>query len=824
MSSVGKFLLVTALVTGIALTAVFAFYYIKFSRMIEEKLSGGPFPNTSMLFASPRTLSLGDEVTTAEILTQLRRSGYSESHGNRMGWFRTREDGVDIFPGPDSYFDQEAGVLTIKGNRVARIVSLRDNTERTQYMIEPELITNLFDRKREKRRIVKYPDIPKLLVNAVVSIEDKRFFQHAGFDPLRIIKAAYVDVRKGYSAEGASTLSMQLARGFFLTPTKTWKRKVAETLITLQLEQKLTTEEICVHYAHPVDRGRRGSFAIRGFGEAAQAYFGKDIGQLTLPEAATLAGLIQRPSFTNPYRWPDRARARRNVVLAMMRENGYISEQDYADAASKPINVAKGGVESTDAPYFVDLVNDELQERFQEHDFQAKSFRVYTTLDMNLQQAAAEAVRAGLVEVDALLQNRRKKNRDYPDAQVALVALDPRTGEIKALVGGRNYGVSQLNHAVAKRQPGSIFKPFVYAAALNTALDENAKPITPVLQIVDEPTTFWYDGKPYEPNNFGGEFHGTVNLRQALSKSMNIPTVKVAEMVGYDKVAALARQAGMNSDVRGTPAVALGAYEVTALEMAGAYTVLGNQGVFSKPAFIKFIRDASGHAIYENKPVRRAVLDPRVDFMMVSLMEEVLRSGTGAGARSRGFVLPAAGKTGTSHDGWFAGFTTSLICVVWVGFDDNRELKLEGANSALPIWTEFMKRAHQFREYRNAHSFEAPEGIVSVEIDPATGYLAAAGCPGARPEVFISGTQPTEICRLHGGAGTRVAGWETTSPAGAAEQPGATASAADPAAAKPAVAGRRTRPDSVQIAPPAQKEEKPKEKRGFFDRIKGLFK
>ncbi len=824
MSPVGKALLVTVLITGIALAAVSAFYYIKFARMIEVKLSGGPFPNTSMLFAAPRTLSIGDEVTIAEILTQLRRSGYSESHGNRMGWFRPREDGVDIFPGPDSYFDQEAGVLTIKGNRVARIVSLRDNTERTQYMIEPELITNLFDRKREKRRIVKYPDIPKVLVNAVVSIEDKRFFQHAGFDPLRIIKAAYVDVRKGYSAEGASTLSMQLARGFFLTPTKTWKRKVAETMITLQLEQKLTKEEIFEHYANHVDLGRRGSFAIRGFGEAAQAYFGKDIGELTLPEAATLAGLIQRPSFTNPYRWPERARTRRNVVLSMMRENGYISEQDYSDAASKPINVAKGGVESTDAPYFVDLVNDELQERFQEHDFQAKSFRVYTTLDMNLQQAAAEAVRMGLVEVDALLQKRRKKDQSYPDAQVALVALDPRTGEIKALIGGRNYGVSQLNHAVAKRQPGSIFKPFVYAAALSTALDENAKPITPALQLVDEPTTFWYDGRPYEPNNFGGEFHGTVNLRQALSKSMNIPTVKVAEMVGYDKVATLARQSGMNSDLRGTPAIALGAYEVSALEMAGAYTVFGNQGVYSKPAFIKSIRDTSGHAIYEDKPVRRAVLDPRVDFMMVSLMEEVLRSGTGAGARSRGFVLPAAGKTGTSHDGWFAGFTTSLICVVWVGFDDNRVLPLEGANSALPIWTEFMKRAHQFREYRNAHAFEAPEGIVSVEIDPATGYLAAAGCPGARAEVFISGTQPSEICHLHGGAGTRVAGWETTAPAGAAEQPDGTVSAADPAAAKPAGVARRHKSDSVQITPPAKKPEEPKEKRGFFDRIKGLFK
>ncbi len=780
-----------------------------------------------MLFAAPRTLSVGDDVLSSEIVTQLRRSGYSESHGNRMGWFRVRADGVEVFPGPDSYFDQEAGVIQLQGTKVTRIVSLRDNTERNQYMLEPELITNLFDRKREKRRIVKYADIPKVLVNAVVSVEDKRFFQHAGFDPLRIIKAAYIDVKKGYTAEGASTLSMQLARGFFLTPAKTPKRKAAEALITIELERKLTKEEIFEYYANHVDLGRRGSFAIRGFGEASQAYFAKDITQLTLPEAATLAGLIQRPSFTNPYRWPDRARARRNLVLGLMRENGYISEQDYSDAAARQLAVAKGGVDSTDAPYFVDLVNDELQDRFQDHDFQSKSYRVYTTLDMNLQQSAAEAVRLGLQEVDTQLQKRQKKGQSYPEAQVALVAIDPRTGEIKALIGGRNYGVSQLNHAVAKRQPGSIFKPFVYAAAMNTGVDGSSRPITPILQLVDEPTTFWFDGKAYEPGNFKNEVHGIVTLRQALSKSMNIPTVKVAEMVGFDKVAALARQAGLNSDIKATPAIALGAYEVTPIEMAGAYTMFANQGTMTKPSYIKFIRDAAGHAIYENKTVHKPVLDPRVTFLMVNLMEEVLRSGTGAGVRSRGFTLPAAGKTGTSHDGWFAGFTSNLICVVWVGFDNNSELPLEGSKSALPIWTEFMKRAHLFREYRAAREFPAPEGIVSVEVDPVTGRLASAGCPGIRSEIFIAGTQPTEICSLHGGGATHVAGWETVTPVATAEGASTAAASAQVDGIPPGALPRRGRPaDTVMIQPPATaaEAEKPKGKKGFFDKLKGLFK
>jgi penicillin-binding protein 1B len=361
---------------------------------------------------------------------------------------------------------------------------------------------------------------------------------------------------------------------------------------------------------------------------------------------------------------------------------------------------------------------------------------------------------------------------------------------------------------------------------MNTGVDGSPKPITPLLQIVDEPTTFWFDGKAYEPGNYKNEIHGLVTLRQALAKSMNIPTVKIAEMVGFDKVAALAKQAGLNSDIKATPAVALGAYEVTPIEMAGAYTMFANQGMQTKPSYIKFIRDASGHAIYENKPVHKQVLDPRVTFMMVDLLEEVLRTGTGATVRSRGFTLPAAGKTGTSHDGWFAGFTSNLICVVWVGFDNNSELNLEGAKSALPIWTEFMKRAHIFREYRAAREFPAPEGIVSVEVDPATGRLASAGCPGIRSEMFIAGTQPTEVCTLHGGGATHVAGWETTPPVATAEG-ASTAAAATVEKIPPGALPRRGRPaETVLIQPPSTpaEAEKPKEKKGFFDRIKGLFK
>ncbi|MGE5646892.1 MAG: penicillin-binding protein 1A [Acidobacteriota bacterium] len=828
LTPAGRIAIGAAAVLTLILLITFTMAYVRYSRIIDRKLAGnGPFQATSMVFAAPRVVAVGDEITSDEIVAQLRASGYGETSGARMGWFHLRPDGaVEIFPGPDSYFDDEAGVIKFSGKRVSQIISLRDNTERVQYLLEPELITNLSDRSREKRRLVKYKDIPKVLVDAVVSAEDKRFFQHAGFDPLRVIKVAFLDLKEGKIRAGASTLSMQLARLFWLTPSRTFKRKAEEVMITFQLEQKLSKEQIFEFYANQVPLGQRGSFAIHGFGEAAHAFFGKDIGELTLPEAATLAGLIQQPSRLNPYRHPQAARDRRNIVLGMMKENGYISELQYRAAIAEPLAVAPAAMESTEAPYFVDLVNDELQSEFGDYDFQSSSYRVYTSLDLNLQHAAAEAVRIGMAEVDKRLARRRwPAGVKPPQAQCALVAIDPETGQVKALLGGRDYGVSQLNRALAKRQPGSSFKPFVYAAALNTALGGGTNVITPVTKFEDEPTTFWFDDKPYSPENFKKQYNGEVTLRYALAHSLNIPTVRIAEMVGYDAVESLAKRAGMNINIRATPAIALGAYEVTPLEVAASYTIFANQGVYVKPSWVNLIRDRQGNVLFQATPDKRQVLDPRVAYMMESLMEEVLRTGSGAGVRARGFTLPAAGKTGTSHDGWFVGFTSRLICAVWVGFDDNRQLNLEGAHSALPIWTEFMKRAHQYREYRNVHEFAAPDGIVTVEIDPQSGQLATPQCPLTRPEVFFSGTQPVETCALHGGTGgTRVASWESAPPL----QPSGSGApvAASPQFAKPRLAPP---PNAVEKRPPEQgkaeeKKEDDKKKGGLLHRIWGVFK
>ncbi|HKZ52626.1 MAG TPA: penicillin-binding transpeptidase domain-containing protein, partial [Candidatus Acidoferrales bacterium] len=416
----------------------------------------------------------------------------------------------------------------------------------------------------------------------------------------------------------------------------------------------------------------------------------------------------------------------------------------------EPLGTAPANVEASEAPYFVDLVNDRLLARYSEEELVTSSYRINTTLDLRLQQAAADALSEALPEVDAKIKQRFSRRKEPPpEVQAALVAIDPHTGAVKALIGGRDYNVSQLNHVVAHRQPGSSFKPFVYAAAFAASLEKPENAITPITTVVDEPTIFEFEGQRYEPSNYGEQFFGIVTVRDALIHSMNVATVKVAEMTGYDRVADLAVAAGLNARLRPTPAVSLGAYDSTPLEVAGAYTIFANGGVHLDPFLISTVLDSEGNLLQVQQPNPQLVLDPRVAYLVVDLLQDAINRGTGAGARARGFTAPAAGKTGTSRDAWFIGFTSNLLCLVWVGFDDGRDLGLPGAAAALPIWTAFMTRAVTMPAYRNVEEFIAPEGIVTVPLDPETLSVATPDCPEARMEKFIVGTEPRELCPRH---------------------------------------------------------------------------
>ena len=796
-----------ALVTVAIVAGVWvSFVYAKYARLTDAKLQQGLFPNSSLLYAAPETVGVGDPGTPLVFANRLRQSGYGEdAKTNPAGWYRLRPDAIEIFPGERSPTSSEPGVLKFQNEKISSIIALSDNSPRTVYTLEPQLLSSLYNKDREKRRIVHFDEIPPVLIHALISIEDKRFFQHSGFDPMRIMKAVYVDLRSGRKDQGASTLTQQLARMLWLDPSKTFARKFDELLITIHLEHKLTKPKIFEYYANQVPLGRRGSFAIRGFGEASDAYFGKDIRQLSTAEAATLAGLIQEPSYRNPARWPDRARARRDVVLKQMLDNGYLSQSQYQASIDTPMLVAKQGVSSADAPYFIDLVNNQLTSNFADRDFQDSGSKIYTTLDPQLQHDAADAVAAGMQEIQALIAKRRKQGTPLEEPQVALICLDPHTGEVKALIGGKNYGLSQFDHVTAKRPSGSIFKPFVYAAALNTGLWDHPDPITASSIFPDQAQTFMYAGESYEPNDYHkGNWLGDVTLRTAFAKSLNVPAVEVAQQTGYGAVAALAHKAGL-ADIHATPSMALGAYSVTPYDMAGAYTMFANKGVQVAPQLISKIVDQKGTEVWSAEPKTKKILDPRVTFLTVSLMQEVLRTGTGAGVRSRGFALPAAGKTGTSNDAWFAGFTTRLLCIVWVGLDDYHDIKMDGSKAALPIWADFMKRAHKHRAYRDASQFEIPDGLVTAQVDADGGQLATSTCPRIVTEYYLQGTQPTQFCTLHSG-GAQIAGWD-----------------AMPTAVTPAYSGAPNAQDSP-IAAAQNRPANDRKKRGILDKLKGIFK
>jgi len=767
----GRILLYSSMSVFGLFLVIAGIFYFKFTPKIDERLGSGPFSGTVNIYSAPRSVAVGDSLTSDEIVSRLHRAGYSTARGNTVGWYNVRPHAVEIFPGRDAYLGGEPAVLEFKDGKISRIVSLGDHTERKVMDLEPQLIANLSG-QREKRRLIHFSDIPQPLVHAVVSAEDKHFFRHSGFDMSRILKAAYVDLKEGKKEQGASTLTMQLARGFWLDPDKNWKRKVEEFLITLQLESKLPKQKIFEYYANQVYLGRHGTFSVNGFGEAARVYFGKDLPQLNVPESALLAGMIQRPSYFNPYRYPERAKERRDIVLLLMKQNGYLTDEQYRDAVATPVKVhAEPSEDANNAQYFVDLMNSELQARLDEHEKQMRF--IYTTLDPDLQEAAEHAVADGMGLVDKQLHCGADEPKVAKGAktakakvahgcgaaapQVALIALDPHTGEIKALVGGRNYGASQLNHVLSMRQPGSVFKPFVYAAALESAVAGGATIFTPASTVDDSPTTFYFDRQTYEPSNFHHEFMGRVTLRNALAHSLNVATVQLAQQVGYDRVVRMAHRVGLNEAIKPTPAVALGAYETTPLEIAGAYTVFANDGEHVTPTTISLVRAPDGTVVYQHEVDRRNTLDARVNYLMVNMMQDVLKYGTGAGIHARGFNLPAAGKTGTSHDGWFSGFTSNLLCVVWVGFDDNRELNLEGAKSALPIWAEFMKTASKYRRYEDARQFQAPAGITSTRVCADSGQLATQFCPNVRSDMFIDGTQPSIECQLHSPGATQIA-------------------------------------------------------------------
>src|ERR1700733_5068163 len=739
------------LVIGVS---IFGYFYYHYQKVVDDRINSGPlFASVSQIYAAPREVRDGQKLSVAAIAADLRQAGYNAN--SQMGTFQLNGDNIFIKPGPESYHNTDGATINTTGGAVQSITA-ENGAALTGYELEPQLITALSeDKNRTKRSLVTYQEIPPRMVQAVVAIEDRDFFNHGGINYLRTIKCGLQDVLSHHMSCGGSTLTQQLARGFFLSPEKKITRKLREIMITFQLEARFNKQQIFEMYANQMNLGHIGSYEINGFGEAARAFFGKPLGQLDTAQCALLAGLLQNPSYRNPYRHPERAMTRRNVVLDSMVETGALTASEATRAKAEPLGLAPPNIDASEAPYFLDLVHDQLVKRIGDQDISHQNLRIYTSLDPDLQRAASDAVETGMKNVDELVNKLHKRKGQeagpitYP--QVALIAINPHTGQILALVGGRNYGVSQLNHAIAERPTGSTFKPFVYAAAYNTSLNGmslgDTGVFTALTKLNDDTTTFMYNGQAYTPGNFErGEYPGMVTAAQAIAHSLNIATISLGQMVGFDNVAALARSAGI-TNARGTPSVAIGTYSATPIDMAGAYTVFANGGVHLTPWMLASVRNASGDIVSDFSPDAKQVMDPRSAYLTQSLLEGAMTYGTASAVRRHGFTGPGAGKTGTSHDAWFAGYTSNLICIIWVGNGDYTDVKLQGADGAAPIWAEFMNRATKLPQYSDVKSFIPPEGITTVRIDKASSLLPDATCPNNSFYVaFLDGTAPQNTC------------------------------------------------------------------------------
>jgi penicillin-binding protein 1B len=742
-------------ITVLAL-AVLVYYYSVFSQRIDRLLRGEVFTRSAGIYAAPKQLHAGDNLSIDDLVARMRRAGYVEKTqqaDNARGRYILDGANLEIEPSKDSTIDGRAQFPHLRvqfgkgGKSVAALSDLDAGGAKIQNAwLEPELISSVAGPQRERRKVIGFNDLPDQLVKAIVTTEDRDFFNHYGINLRGILRAAVrhydADPNSPIARQGGSSITQQLVKNLFLSPEYSLKRKASEAYMSIILETRLSKKDIFALYCNEAYLGQRAGFSIKGVGEASEAYFNKDVTALTLPEAAMLAGLIRSPNRYNPYKYPDVAFERRNQVLTSMVEAGAISEVEGARAMATEIKLApaKGRIDASEAPYFVDYAQNQLADIIADTSA-AERLRIYTTIDMDLQRAAY----AALVKQLAALDKVQAKRFAPGTLQAALVAMKADTGEIVAMVGGRDYEKSQLNRATdAMRQPGSVFKPFVYATALNTAYDPIPRLITAATTYKDEPTTFSVGNQQYSPGNFGEQYtHADVTLRDALTHSLNVVTVKVAEEVTIGRVMNLATKAGLPKPKQNYLAHALGTNEATPLQVASAYTAFAQLGTRVTPFGISRVTTGGGMTIAAPQGQKNEVLRPQVAFIMDSIMKDVVNRGTAAKVRARGFRANVAGKTGTSRDGWFAGFTPNLVCVVYVGFDDGSDLGLTGADSALPIWADFMTAALQAHPDWGG-DWQEPPDIEHAEIDPHTGLLASPNSTDKRTELFVRGTAPAQ--------------------------------------------------------------------------------
>ena len=743
---------------------MFGSWYLKrLEETVTAKFEGPKWRFPSKIYSDSYLLYVGINLQLEDVWEKLRRLGYhpTSSAPKAKGEYRYQKPAglLEIylrdFIYPTEPFKGYLVRFSLQGSVITRIENGVTGEEIFSLELEPELVTGLYDRIWQERRVVKLAEVPPLLVKAILAIEDERFYHHYGIDPVALLRAVWINLRSGGVVQGGSTLTQQLMKNFFLSDERSLNRKAKEAIMALIAERKYSKNEILENYLNEIYLGQKGSQGIFGVWEAAQFYFSKPMTDLTVGESALMAGLIRAPNRLSPYRSVEEATKRRNVVLAKLLDDKVISRAQYEAALREALPHRELIKITNDAPFYVDFLRRELAENYSNDELTAEGLGIFTSLDLQLQRIAERSLAEGLKKLEETYAGLRRKTED-DRLEGAIVVLRPQTGEIKAMVGGRSYQKSQFNRvSQAKRQPGSVFKPFVYLAALMSGA-EGGKKFTPVTLVDDAPFTWSYDGQEWQPGNYNDEYLGTITLRRALEKSLNSATARVARDVGIRRVRDLAQRLGIQSQLPAVPSLALGAAEVNPLEVAVAFATLANNGVRTHPLAVKQVMDTNGRVLEKRDVQVEKVLSPQMAFMINHLLKGVLDRGTGEFARRWGFTRPAAGKTGTTNDykdAWFVGYTPDLLAVVWVGFDNQSKLGLSGAQAALPIWTEFMKQATAGTPITD---FVPPPGVKIVDIDPQSGQLATARCPSVLREVFLEGEEPTGTCPLHPAGGAQL--------------------------------------------------------------------
>jgi penicillin-binding protein 1B len=735
----------TILLTVACLTAAIFIYnsYSAYAQSIDQQIAGGYLRGHAGLYAAPRVIERGARLSKEQLVISLQRAGYGQNTASNIwsGSFEVIGDRIRIVPRHETGAAEWIDVTFGDRGTIASL-STNETDNLASYSLEPELLTTDASLKTGQQQMLTYPEIPPVMVQAILAIEDRRFFQHSGID-VRGISRAFINWASSGSIkfqQGGSTITQQLVKNTYLTPEKTLRRKFNEAMLALALEQRLSKQDIFALYCNEVYLGQRNGVGVRGVAQAARVFFGKDLKDLSLAEAATIAGMIQSPARYAPDRHPEAARSRRDQVIAAMTRDGSVNPETVQKEMASPLSVAAFESSANEfAPYYVDAVNRAIENAPVNSNADADQVvRVQTTIDPDLQAAAENALRH---QLELLGQSPTSRSGKTPP-QGALVAIDIHNGHVLAMVGGRNYAESQLNRATdARRQPGSVFKPFVYAAAFESG-------ISPLTVFRDEPQTFQYGARTYSPANYGNAYSmHDVLLREGLVRSLNVVTVDLALRTGLSKVAGTAARFGLPRP-DAYPSMALGTFEATPLQIASAYAAFANGGAMIEPTFVVASDTATEQPLAQSFETRK-VIDSTTAYMITDMLSDVIKRGTARRAQASFSKVAIAGKTGTSRDGWFVGYTPNLVCAVWVGLDDNEQLGMTGAEAALPAWVDFMKDALAIRPSLGGASFPKPGGILTVRVDPESGALAGPECPSSQVVSVAYRFAPAVACYMH---------------------------------------------------------------------------